>query len=330
MLKNKYGVTVRPLPGKNDVSRMTPLRVGRAQFCACGIASYFAQEGDFLFAKPKWGPQPIRMLMTSSGTWGLGLIVAGDVKAKTWADLKGKRIAWVRGAPALNVATGAYLAFGGVKWSDVKRVQVSGFAASFNAIINGQADAAFASTVSPTVKRLAASPRGIKWMALPTGDAAAWKRLRSVAPYFLKHKVTLGAGISKSKPWQGATYSYPILVTNASMSGDAVYSLTKALIDGYDGYKDGAPGAKGWALKSQNFIWVMPYHAGAVRAFKDKGVWKAAHQAHNDKLIKRQGVLAAAWKGFKASNPSDDGFAKAWMKARAAAFAKAGMDPIFK
>ena len=223
MLKNKYGVSVRPLPGKNDVSRMTPLKVGRAQFCACGIASYFGQEGVFLFAKKNWGPQPIRMLMTSIGSFGLGLIVAGDVKAKSWADLKGKRIAFVRGAPALNVATEAFLAFGGVKWGDVKRVQVSGFAASFNALINGQADAAFASTVSPTVKRLAASPRGVKWMPLPTGDEAAWKRMHSVAPYFLKRKVTLGAGLSKAKPWQGATYPYPILVTNASMNADAVY-----------------------------------------------------------------------------------------------------------
>jgi TRAP transporter TAXI family solute receptor len=330
MLKNKYGVTVRALPGKNDVSRMTPLRVGRAQFCACGIASYFGQEGVFLFAKKAWGPQPIRMLMTSIGSFGLGLIVAGDVKAKSWADLKGKRIAFVRGAPALNVATEAFLAFGGVKWGDVKRVQVSGFSASFNALINGQADAAFASTVSPTVKRLAASPRGVKWMPLPTGDEAAWKRMHAVAPYFLKHKVTLGAGLSKGKPWQGATYSYPILVTNASMDTNAVYSIVKAMIQNYDGYKDGAPGAKGWALKNQNFTWVVPYHAGAIRAFKEKGVWTAAHQAHNDKLIKRQGVLAAAWKAFKAGSPSDDGFGKAWMKARAGALSKAGMNPIFK
>ena len=330
MLKNKFGVTVRALPGKNDVSRMTPLKVGRAQFCACGIASYYGQEGIFLFAKKTWGPQPIRMLMTSIGSFGLGLIVAGDVKAKTWADLKGKRIAWVRGAPALNVGTAAYMAFGGVKWSDVKRVQVSGFSASFNAVLNGQADAAFASTVSPTVKRLAASPRGVKWMPLPADDAAGWKRLHKVAPYFLSHKVTVGAGISKAKPWQGGTYSYPILVTNASMNGDAVYSLVKAMIENYAGYKDGAPGAKGWALKNQNFTWVMPYHDGAIRAFKEKGVWTAKHQAHNDGLVKRQGVLAAAWKAFLATSPGGDGFGKAWMKARAAALTKAGMDPIFR
>lgn len=330
MLKNKYGTSVRPLPGKNDVSRMTPLKVGRAGFCACGIASYFGQEGVFLFAKSNWGPQPIRMLMTSIGSFGLGLIVAGDVKADNWSGLKGKRIAFVRGAPALNVATEAYLAFGGLTWKDVKKVEVSGFAASFNAIVNGQADAAFSSTVSPVVKRLAASPRGVKWMPLPAGDAAAWKRLHAIAPYFLKQKVTIGAGLSKAKPWAGATYPYPILVTNASMKADTVYAIVKAMIDNYDAYKDGAPGAKGWALASQNLTWVMPYHDGAVRAFKEKGVWTPAAQAHNDMLVKRQAVLAAAWKAFKATKPSDDGFGAAWMKARAAALTKAGMAPIFK
>lgn len=330
MLKNKYGVSVRPLPGKNDVSRMTPLKVGRAQFCACGIASYFGQEGVFLFAKKNWGPQPIRMLMTSIGSFGLGLIVAGDVKADSWADLKGKRIAFVRGAPALNVASEAYLAFGGVGWGDVKRVQVSGFAASFRAIINGEADAAFSSTVSPVVKRLAASPRGVKWMPLAADDKAAWARMHKVAPYFLSKKVTVGAGLSSAKPWQGATYPYPILVTNASMGADAVYAIVKAMIDNYDVYKGGAPGAAGWALSNQNLTWVMPYHEGAIRAFKEKGVWTDEAQAHNDNLVKRQGVLMTAWKAFLATNPSEDGLGEAWMKARAAALAAAGMDPIFR
>lgn len=330
MLKNKYGVSVRPLPGKNDVSRMAPLKSGRAQFCACGIASYFGQEGIFLFAKKGWGPQPIRLLMANIGSFGLGVVVAGDVKATSWAEMKGKRIAFVRGAPALNVATEAYLAFGGVGWGDVKRIQVSGFAASFNAIINGQADAAFSSSVSPVTKKLAASPRGLKWIPLTPGDQAGWDRLHKVAPYFLQRNVTVGTNLSKDKPWKGATYPYPILVTNASMKAGAVQAIVAAMIKNYDDYKDGAPGAKGWAIANQNFKWVMPYHDGAVAAFKAAGVWKAEHQAHNDGLIKRQGVLAAAWKSFMATNPGDDGFAKAWMAARAKALTAAGMQPIFK
>lgn len=330
MLKNKFGTALRVLPGRNDVARMTPLKQDKADFCACGIASYYGQEGIFLFAKPDWGPQPIRMLMTSIGGFGLALIVAGDTEAKSYGDLKGKRIAFVRGAPALNTGTEAYLAFGGLTWDDVKKVEVSGFRASFTAVLNNQADAAFASTVSPPVKRLAASPRGIAWPPMAEDDAAAWTRMQKIAPYFLSHTVTAGAEISKDKPWQGATYAYPILVGNASQKTEVVYALVKAMIENYDDYKDGAPGAAGWSIKQQNLSWVMPYHDGAIRAFKEAGVWTDAHQTHNDKLVKRQDVLAAAWKAYKATDPSEDDFAAGWMKARAAALTKAGFDPVFR
>ena len=332
MLKNRYGTALRVLPGKNDVSRMTPLKDGKADMCACGIASYFGSEGVMLFAKQGWGPQPIRVLRTSMGAFGLGLATAKDANVSSMADLKGKRVAWVRGGDALNVNAGANLAFGGLTWDDVVKVEFAGFKQSWEGLINDQVDAAFASTVTPLAKRLDASPRGIYWPPLPHDDEAAWARFLAVAPYFVKHTVTVGAGISKEKPWEGAGYSYPILVANASYDRNVVYTLVQAMTEGYDDYKDGAPGAKGWATDAQNFLWVIPFHDGAVEYYKKIGVWNDEAQAHNDKLVKRQEILAGAWKDFLASSPSEDAdaFTAAWMKARAGALSKAGMDPVFK
>lgn len=65
MLRNKHRVTLRIIPGKNDVSRMLPLMVGRVQFSANGVATYFAQEGTFQFASRRWGPVPVRLVMMS-------------------------------------------------------------------------------------------------------------------------------------------------------------------------------------------------------------------------------------------------------------------------
>jgi TRAP transporter TAXI family solute receptor len=331
MLKNRYGTALRVLPGKNDVSRMTPLKDGKADMCACGIASYFGSEGVMLFAKKGWGPQPIRVLMASMGSSGLGLGTAKDANIKTMADLKGKRVAWVRGGDALNVNAGANLAFGGLTWDDVVKVEFPGFKQSWEGLINDQVDAAFASTVTPLAKRLAASPRGIYWPPLPHGDKAAWARFLKAAPYFVQHTVTVGADISKENPWEGAAYSYPILVANASFDQDTVYSLVKAMAEGYDDYKDGAPGAKGWAMSAQNFTWVIPFHDGAIKYFKEAGVWNADMQSHNDGLVKRQEVLAKAWKDFLATQPGGDdaSVSSAWMKARASALSGAGMDPVF-
>ena len=332
MLKNRHGTTLAVKPGKNDISRMTPLKAGKADYCACGIASYFGSEGVALFASAAWGPQPIRVLMTSIGASGLGVGSAKDANIMVPADLKGKRVAWVRGGDALNVGVTAYLAFGGLTWDDVTKVEFSGFSASWKGIINNQVDAAFASTVTPLSKQLAASPRGVRWIKLPHDDAEGWKRLHAAAPYFLKHMATAGSEISKDKPWEGSTYSYPILVTNTSQSADEVYSLVKAMVEGFDDYKDGAPGAKGWALEAQNLEWVLPFHEGAIRYFKEKGVWTEAAQAKTDALIKRQEVVKEAWTAFIAAGPpaDKDAFKTAWLAVRAKSLEGAGLEPIFK
>ncbi|MEX2240799.1 MAG: hypothetical protein WD775_08915, partial [Burkholderiales bacterium] len=62
-LKQKYNVSLRVLPGKNDVSRNLPIREGQVQFSANGVGgAYLAMEGVFEFGAPSWGPQPIRGL----------------------------------------------------------------------------------------------------------------------------------------------------------------------------------------------------------------------------------------------------------------------------
>jgi uncharacterized protein len=73
----------------------------------------------------------------------------------------------------------------------------------------------------------------------------------------------------------------------------------------------------------------VPYHDGAIRYFKEIGAWKAEHQAHNDKLIKRQDALMKAWDGFAKSGPADEkAFYVAWIKARATVLTQAGFDPV--
>ncbi len=70
-------------------------------------------------------------------------------------------------------------------------------------------------------------------------------------------------------------------------------------------------------------------HEGAIRYFKEKGLWTAEFQTHNDALVKRQDTLAAAWTAYKAKAPADDKeFKQGWMKARAAALTQAGMEPV--
>ena len=327
-LKDNYNVNLRVLPGKNDVSRLLPLQRGRVQFSANGVATYFGQEGVFQFAGKTWGPMRLRLVMASHGDSNQALGVANDLGIKSYADLRGKRVPYVRGAPALNVTTEAFLACGGLTWDDVERVDFPGYNAMWTGIVNGQVDAAYATTVSGPTRKLEASPRGIFWPPAPHDDAGCWQRMDGVVPFMQKHMATRGAAISEDNPHEGATYPYPMLITLAGQDEQLVHDLAKAIHIHYEEYKNADPGSIGWAMERQNFQWVVPFHEGAVRYFKSIGVWSDADDAHNSRLIQRQNVLATAWQAHRAEDPDD--FSAAWMVRRAAALDAAGFDPIWR
>jgi uncharacterized protein len=326
-LKNKAKVNLRVLPGKNDVSRNLPLREDKVHFSANGVGgSYLAQEGLDDFGAKEWGPQRLRMLILNNSDALLTITTAKDANIKTMADLKGKRVAWVVGAPSLNQNITALLAFANLTWNDVQKVEFGGFGAAMTGIINNQVDAAFASTISGPLYQLASSPRGVQYPTMDHKDKAGWDRVKKIAPFFVPFMGTEGAGMSKQNPVEAATYPYPILITYEKQSADLVYNMTKAMVAYYDDYKDAAPGNNGWELKRQIFDWVVPYHEGAIRYFKEIGAWKPEHQAHNDKLIKRQDALAKAWDASKNTQGDEAAFKKAWYSARLAGLKAGGFD----
>jgi TRAP transporter TAXI family solute receptor len=330
--KDKHGTDVRVLPAGNDVARLAPLKAGRAQASAMGVGVYFAQEGVFEFATKEWGPQPLRLMLAATDCNAVSLGVAKDAGVKEIKDLRGKRVGVVVGSPALNQNAFAVLAYGNLTPADVKLVEFSSYGAMWKGIVNNEVDAAIASTISGQAKEAEASPRGLVFPPAPAADKAAWERVQKVAPYYVPHKTTCGPGLSAQAPAELPSYPYPIFMAYASQPADLVHAMTRAMIVDYDAYKDAAPGAAGLQLSRQDLTWVLPYHDGAVRAFREAGVWKPEHEQHNQSLVKRQQVLASAWNAFLKAGPPDDAAAlrKGWMSARADALRKAGLPVIFE
>ena len=162
ILKNNYGTNVRVLPGKNDVSRLGPVKAGRAQFTATGSDSVYAQEAVFTFGSREWGPQPLRVHALSLGKGAaVGMVTPGDKSIETIGDIRGKRVAWIRGAPALNKAVESMMACAGVTWDDVEKVEFGGHGPAVDGFINNEVDALNNATFSALNKKIEASPRGI-------------------------------------------------------------------------------------------------------------------------------------------------------------------------
>ena len=331
MMRSRYGTTVRVLPGRNDVSRMTLLKNGTVDYCLCGIASYFAGEGVFLFAAPEWGPQPIRAVLQAVGDYGLGVAVAADAGIETIQDLKGKRVGRAVSSPAIDVNMEGLLAFADLTWEDVEAVEFSGYVISLKGILEDRVDAAFALTTTTVNYQIDSSPRGLKWLETPADQAEAWARYTSVTPFVTPHMVSVGPAIDPASPLPMALYPYPILVTQADQEPAEVRNIVAALDAGFDDYKDAAPGANAYGIDRQILNWVMPWSDGSVAYFKEKGLWTPEAQENQDKLVERQKVLADAWGGFVEGAPDgEEEFSAAWMKTRAEALEAAGQEVFFR
>lgn len=328
-LKQHAGVTLRVLPGKNDVSRLAPLRDGKVQFASTGIGSIQAFEGAEVFGRREWGPQPVRVVSMANGTVCAAVMAAGDAGIGSVEDLRGKRVAWIKGGSANNHVVATILAFGGLTWDDVEKVELGGYGGAHDAVINGQVDVAQGATTTGGAAKLAASPRGIFWPPQPHDDEAGWERLLAVSPFMRKHMCAEGAGITT--PFDSVTYPYPVLLAYAESDADLAYAMAKALQDYLPHYKDAVTGLDGWALDRQVLDWVIPFHEGVVRYLKEEGRWTPALQEHQDGLLDREQLLAETWKAFVAGAPADDAeFQSGWMAARAGALDQASLLPIWR
>ncbi|QBF32592.1 TAXI family TRAP transporter solute-binding subunit [Thalassococcus sp. S3] len=337
-LQEATGINLRVLPGKNDIARTEPLRQGKVQFSANGVGgSFMAQEGVFQFGAENWGPQPVRILAANNGgAVGLSMAVAAEACEKAgkpgcegfeYSDLKGMRVAYVKGAPALNVNNEAYLAYGGLTWDDVEIVEFGGFGDSWAGMIDGSVDAAFASTNSGRAYEAESGPRGVFWPPIDPDNTEGLARMQAIAPFFAPMTAVVGAGIDGTDGVPTAGYAYPVLMTYAAQDADLAYNMTKAMHVLFDQYDGNAPGIGGWALDKQNFEWVAPYHDGAVRYYSEIGAWSDAAQAHNDGLVERQAALMAAWEELKAEGPDD--WEAAWNAKRREALEAGGFDVVF-
>jgi len=327
ILQRQYKTNLRVIPGRNDVSRLATLRAGRVHFSAGGSEAVYAQEGILNFAARIWGPQPIRALLSNfSDSCSFSFATATDANIRSIADIKGKRVTFVQGSPSLNNATAALLAYANLTWDDVTAVEVGGYNASIDAVLNNRADVVGGACNSPPFLRIEASPRGLTFPPFPHDDPEAIARVRARLPWYVPHIALEGPTLPKVG-LEVFTSAYPLLVGLDTSDETLVYSIVKVMHQHFDEYRNNAPGASGWTIDRQKFEQAfIPFHPGAIRYFKEIGVWSEAAEATNEENLKRQRVLKQAWDAFFSTAPEGySEFEQAWLAARLNALEQAGM-----
>ena len=197
-------------------------------------------------------------------------LVTTDPNIKSVKDLKGKKVSI--GAPASGVYFNAIdvLEAAGLTEKDIQ-AQYQDFGQSADALKDGKIDAAFivAGAPTPAIDELCMTNKNARLVPID-GDIA--KALMAKNKFYSVYEVPANSYKNQDKAVLTVTVKATLIVS-ADASEDDVYNLTKTLFDNIEDIK--VKHAKGAELSLENAtegLNVVPFHAGAAKYFKEKGI----------------------------------------------------------
>ncbi len=196
-------------------------------------------------------------------------LVTVNPEIKSVSDLKDKKVSI--GAPGSGVFFNAMdvLAAAGLTENDIKP-QYQNFDESADALKDGKIDAAFIVAGAPTPAITELSMTNANTRIVPIdGDIA--QKLMQDNTFYSVYKIP--AETYKNQTEEIATVTVKAtLIVSADASEDAVYKLTAAIFDNMDAIaKEHAKGAE-LSLENATEGLTVPFHAGAAKYFKEKGI----------------------------------------------------------
>ncbi len=211
-----------------------------------------------------------------------------DSPIKTTTDLKRKRVpsGWV-GLPIIHYTAGANLANGGLTWDDVVKVPTAELGENLRAFMEGRTDVLWHSVGAPAVQEANTRSRaGVRAVAIVTSPESL-KRMADFNPgtYMMSLKKGTSVGILDDVPVQSEDIC---IMVPAQLPEEVVQAVLKVLWDNNDELTKLSPRMRSWSRdRMVSREAAVPYHAGAIKFFREKGVWSREMEAHQQQLEKR-------------------------------------------
>lgn len=201
-------------------------------------------------------------------------------------DLKGKRVVVTyRANASLARLNRAILATGGLTEKDVTPVTVAGIPQSLRAVVEGRAvAAAIALAIAPIRRTHAAVQGGVRILEMGKDEAALGK-------------IMPGSWVTTSNPRKGnvgvekpirIAMFHTYLNTGKHLTEADAYMIVKTIHQNWKSLQQDypvlrrTPAAK--VAPSDN---PHPYHRGAVKYYKEAGLWTDAHEQNQKRLMPR-------------------------------------------
>lgn len=276
--KTKLDITSTSAPGPLAITAM--VAQGLADVGIHGVNSSMAHAyngwEDF-----KGKPNPkIRNAIRVTQIY-IAMLTTPKTGIKSAADIKGKRVAWYT-ASATGEAE-AWLRNNGLDPDkDIIKVPIADPGTAHNMLGQGLVDAIFA-MISPSPVTLNLQEQVGKLVYLPI-SADLVRKGKKKYPVFMAglvpgvYQPRMFPPVKVDKPFE--TFSIPIgVVTLSSTSEEAVYLYTKTMLDNVDRVRSLNPLFRGFFFEhAASTDFDVPYHEGAIRAFKEKGLWTNAQE----------------------------------------------------
>ena len=223
----------------------------------------------------------VRILMRGNSIETL-VITRASSNIRTMKDVKGRSLTSHFGGNivARNILE-VYLASAGLGWNDVKNVPVPDVASSMRSLQEGRVEVAFGG--APDTGRELDAAIGLR--ALSIADAkAATARAEQILPGARPVPIKKGKGWLKEDV-NGLGYSI-YLAASAKLSDAGAYEIVKTLWAHYKELQAIHPWLRGWSPETMfNPDSPAPLHDGAIRFYREKGLWSATAEANQKKLI---------------------------------------------
>jgi TRAP transporter TAXI family solute receptor len=271
------GIALKVQPYNGPNAWMPLLESGELELGVLNILdSQMAATGTGNYKKPY---PMLRVIAGGVFPFTASAMVRDKSDIKQISDLKGKRVAWDYGGHAISQNfLNAVLETGGIRPSDVQQVRVSNVNDGIRAVPEGKVDASWASLGTGTNEE-ANAMEPVRLLNIPNTEASN-KILGRYGGSVVK--ATPSAGV------RGETFvlGYALhIVGSSKLSDRAVTALTKAWWDNLAELQTIHPLFKQWTKENQaisNFT--IPYHPGAVKFYKDVGVWTAKQDARTKEI----------------------------------------------
>ena len=198
---------------------------------------------------------------------------------KQLSDLKGKRMAWDYGGHAVTQTwLQAIMEVGGLKPADVSQLRVSTVNDAIRALVDGRVDATF-SGIGTGTNEEANSQEPIRFLGIQNVEAAN----KILGRY--------GGAAVKAIPAAGIRSDINVIgyalhiVGSSKVNERTVSAVTKAWWDNLAEMQAIHPLFKQWQKEHQAMTnFTIPYHPGAVKFYKEVGVWTAKHDARTKEI----------------------------------------------